>query len=90
VLIYPSEKKSVMISERGNKNGIILDLVGDAVFIGDAAGPVSGEVVFEGFRFAVSRRRHALSSHSMNGIKMKKQRDNYNFVMEIYDEHKPS
>jgi hypothetical protein len=76
-------------SEAGNKNGIILDLIDNAVFIGDAAGPASGDSVFEGFRFADYRRGYALSSRSMNGIKMKKQCDNNKFAMERHDEHKP-
>jgi hypothetical protein len=50
-----------MIPELGNKNGVVLDRIDDAVFIGDAAGPVSGEAVFEGFRFANSLIGHALN-----------------------------
>jgi len=50
-----------MITELGNKDGIVLDLIDDAVFIGDAAGPVSGEGVFEGFRFANSLVGQALN-----------------------------
>jgi len=50
-----------MITELGNKDGIILNFIDDAVFIGDAAGPVSGEAVFEGFRFADALVGHALN-----------------------------
>ncbi len=51
----------MMIPELGNRNGVVLDLIDDAVFIGDGAEPVPGEAVFEGFRFADSLEGQALS-----------------------------
>jgi hypothetical protein len=68
----PSTGQSIVIAELGNNKGIVLDIVDDAVFIGDAAGPVSGEAMFEEFRFTDYRRGYALSNRSMNGIKIKK------------------
>lgn len=50
-----------MIAELGNDKGIVLDLVDDAMFIGDASRPVSGKSVFEGFRLADSLVGQALN-----------------------------
>ena len=49
-----------MIAKLRYEEGVLLDLVDDAVFIGDAAGPVAGEGVFEGFGLALADKRHAL------------------------------
>jgi hypothetical protein len=50
-----------MISELGNENGRILDLIDNAMFIGDSARPVAGEAMFERFRFS-----YALVGHPLN------------------------
>jgi hypothetical protein len=46
--------KSVVVPELGNEQGVIRDLVNDAVFFVNSSGPVTSEAVFEGFRFAHS------------------------------------
>jgi hypothetical protein len=41
-----------MISELGNYNGLFFNLIDNAMLIGDSTGPISGEAMFQGFRFA--------------------------------------
>ena len=50
-----------MIEELSNKDGIILNFVDDAVLIGDASRPVSGEAMSERFRFSYPLTGHVLN-----------------------------
>lgn len=49
-----------MIAKLRYEEGVLLDLVDNAVFIGDAAGPVASEGVFEGFGLALAGKGHSL------------------------------
>ena len=40
-----------MISELGNYKGIIFNLINNAMLIRDSARPISGEAMFQRFRF---------------------------------------
>ena len=42
---------SIMISELGNYEGIIFNLINDAVLIRNSTRPISREAMFQGFRF---------------------------------------
>jgi len=42
----------IMISELGNYEGIIFNLINDAVLIRDSTGPISREAMFQRFRFS--------------------------------------
>jgi hypothetical protein len=52
------ERRSIMISELGDYNGLVLNLINNAMFIGDSAGPISGEAMSQGFRFPYSLIRY--------------------------------
>lgn len=43
---------SIMITELGDYNGPVVNLIDNAMLIGDSTGPISGEAMFQGFRFA--------------------------------------
>ena len=40
-----------MVSELGDQDGIIFGFINDPVLVADPSGPVSGKIVFQGFRF---------------------------------------
>ena len=45
---------SVMISELGNYNGLVFNLIYNAMLIGDSTRPISGEAMLYRFRFSYS------------------------------------
>jgi hypothetical protein len=46
-----ARRMSIMISELGNYNGLIFNLIDNAMLIGDSTGPITREAMLQRFRF---------------------------------------